>query len=179
MFSGRHTARNMFCISKQVPTAFRHLEGGTRSFCGNQDQLSMQPPISTRQSRVGRVLCLMLGLLIACAEPSFATPPASTGQFGPSKVMLSLFFVVMMMGSLGGKRAGLWSPPTRQKSSKRSSPTLDRIGTQLLSAYFLDSYFSLLTDVESLLDLLEVHGKLKDRKAFIKRWTDVWDQNLA
>jgi len=34
-------------------------------------------------------------------------------------------------------------------------------------------------DVESLLDLLEVHGKLKDRKAFLKRWTDVWDQNLA
>ena len=63
----------------------------------------------------------------------------------------ALFFVVMMMGSLGGKRAGLWSPPTRQKSSKRSSPTLDRIGTQLLSADFLDSYFSLLTEVESLL----------------------------
>ena len=114
-------------------------------------KLSMQPPISTRQPRVGRVICLMLGLLIACAEPSFATPPASTGQLGPSKVMLSLFFVVMMMGSLGGKRAGLWSPPTRQKSSKRSSPTLDRIGTQLLSADFLDSYFSLLTEVESLL----------------------------
>lgn len=34
-------------------------------------------------------------------------------------------------------------------------------------------------DVESMLDLLEVHGKLKDRKAFLKRWTSVWDQNLA
>lgn len=35
------------------------------------------------------------------------------------------------------------------------------------------------SDVESTLELLEVHGKLKDRKMFLKRWTDVWDQNLA
>lgn len=94
----------------------------------------------------------MVGLLIACAEPSFATPPASTGELGLGNVILSLSFVVMMMGSLGGKRTGLWSPPTRPtKSCKRSSPTLDRIGTQLLSADFLDTYFSLLGEVESLL----------------------------
>ena len=34
-------------------------------------------------------------------------------------------------------------------------------------------------DVEALLDLLEAHGKLCDRKAFLKRWTDVWESNLA
>jgi hypothetical protein len=34
-------------------------------------------------------------------------------------------------------------------------------------------------DVEALLDLLEAHGKLSDRKAFLKRWTDVWESNLA
>lgn len=113
---------------------------------------SMQPLISTRHVRVRRTLCLMVGLLIACAEPSFATPPASTGELGLGNVILSLSFVVMMMGSLGGKRTGLWSPPTRPtKSCKRSSPTLDRIGTQLLSADFLDTYFSLLGEVESLL----------------------------
>lgn len=33
-------------------------------------------------------------------------------------------------------------------------------------------------DVEALLDLLEAHGKLGDRKKFLKRWTDVWDANL-
>ena len=33
-------------------------------------------------------------------------------------------------------------------------------------------------DVEALLDLLEAHGKLGDRKRFLKRWTDVWDANL-
>ena len=34
-------------------------------------------------------------------------------------------------------------------------------------------------DVEATLDLLEAHGKLRDRKAFLKRWTDVWESNLA
>lgn len=33
-------------------------------------------------------------------------------------------------------------------------------------------------DVDALLDLLEAHGKLSDRKTFLKRWTDVWDSNL-
>lgn len=34
-------------------------------------------------------------------------------------------------------------------------------------------------DVEATLDLLEVHGKVKDRKAFKKRWEAVWEANLA
>ena len=142
----------MFCISKRAllsPSESVTLQ--SQRMPTSSIKLSMQPPISTRHVRAGRILCLMFGLLIACAEPSFATPPDSTGELGPSKVMFWLFLAVMMMGSLGGKRAGLWSPPTRQKSSKRSSPTLDRIGTQLLSVDFLDSYFSLLTEVESLL----------------------------
>ena len=33
-------------------------------------------------------------------------------------------------------------------------------------------------DVEALLDLLESHGKLRDRETFLKRWTDVWQSNL-
>lgn len=33
-------------------------------------------------------------------------------------------------------------------------------------------------DVDALLDLLEAHGKLQDRKAFLKRWESVWQTNL-
>ena len=52
-------------------------------------------------------------------------------------------------------------------------------GWEMPKEQYLELIEMVMPDVHALLDVLEEHGKIKDRGAWLERWQSVWDDNLG